>query len=302
MTVKIAVATHKKLNFNLTEYYVPVQVNAKQNGEWIGYVHDSDGSNISEKNSSYCELTVLYWLWKNSDANIKGLCHYRRFFSNNPLLTISELDICADNSISDHILSDKQIENCLLEYDAIVAKPYRPYPDNEYTDLRRWCYESDIVTLRKVLSHKYPAYIEVFDKVMESTNISHFNMIIAKSTLFDQYANWLFDLLSEYEKSSNIQNYDTQHKRLYGYVAEALLNVYLQKNEINVKYAKIVSPSSYINYPSGRLKLLSIRKRVEQVFMFTKTYRLIEGIYKLLKPEEFAKYAACSEAMKKGTR
>ena len=31
-----------------------------------GYTGDDTGDNISLKNRNYCELTGLYWLWKNN--------------------------------------------------------------------------------------------------------------------------------------------------------------------------------------------------------------------------------------------
>ena len=78
--VKVIVATHKKYSFPNDKMYMPIQVGAKLN-EDLGYQKDSIGYNISEKNPYYCELTALYWAWKNLETDYLGLVHYRRYFS-----------------------------------------------------------------------------------------------------------------------------------------------------------------------------------------------------------------------------
>ena len=60
--------------------YIPVRCGAvydeRENVTMLG---DDTGDNISEKRMSYCELTVLYWAWKNVDADYYGLCQDCRY-------------------------------------------------------------------------------------------------------------------------------------------------------------------------------------------------------------------------------
>ena len=60
--------------------YLPVQVGAEKK-ESLGYARDNEGENISKKNPNYCELTGLYWAWKNLDAEYLGLAHSQTLYS-----------------------------------------------------------------------------------------------------------------------------------------------------------------------------------------------------------------------------
>ena len=87
MDIKLIVATHKKYWMPEDPMYLPIHVGAEgktdENGSPLdlGYVKDNTGDNISSKNANYCELTGLYWAWKNLTADYIGLVHYRRQFT-----------------------------------------------------------------------------------------------------------------------------------------------------------------------------------------------------------------------------
>ena len=80
MSIKIIVAAHKKYWMPTDPVYLPVHVGA-EGKDSIGYTPDNTGENISAKNPYFCELTGLYWAWKNLDADFIGLVHYRRYFT-----------------------------------------------------------------------------------------------------------------------------------------------------------------------------------------------------------------------------
>ena len=80
-TVKILVASHKPYWMPSDPLYQPVQVGAAQHEHLEGFAHDDEGDSISEKNPRYCELTALWWGWRNLSCDWLGLVHYRRHFA-----------------------------------------------------------------------------------------------------------------------------------------------------------------------------------------------------------------------------
>lgn len=219
MDVKVFVATHKKAKFPQdTNLYIPIQVGA-ENKEDLGYLKDNSGENISDKNSNYCELTALYWVWKNNRSDIVGLVHYRRYFFKKSF-----------SKDFKNLLSKKDIEDMMKTFDIILPK--KEYI-SKYNLKEQWYKihnKKDLEICREIIKEKYPDYIQTFDDVFNKHSFYAFNMFIAKKEIINNYCKWLFDILFDIEKKVDISSYDKYNQRIFGFLSERLFNVWLTKN------------------------------------------------------------------------
>lgn len=223
--IKIYVATHKKAAMPEQAIYQPIRVGAALNKEDFGYVRDDTGDNISNKNKNFCELTATYWILKNDHSDIVGLTHYRRYFfkkwKNNELT---------------NVLDEQDIREILKEKDIIVPNKTFIIKHNAEKSWEKTHIKKDYDECRKIISEKYPDYLDAFNKFSKSRLLYICNMFIARKEIYDEYYNWLFDILFELEKRTDISNYDDYNKRLFGFMSERLFNVWLIKHkELKVK-------------------------------------------------------------------
>ena len=223
---EIYVVTHKKFEQPKDDMYIPIQAGASIN-ENLGYLTDNVGDNISEKNKNYCELTALYWMWKNCKADIVGLTHYRRYFFKKRF----------DNKI-EKIIDEEYIKKILNDYDLIIPEPEYVLKYTVGQEYKLKHHEKDLKNCRNIVKNKYPEYLQYFDKVMDSRILYQYNMLITNKKLFDNYCTWLFDILFELEKITDLSGYDDYNKRIYGFLSERLFNVWLLKNN-NLKIKEL---------------------------------------------------------------
>ena len=223
MNIKIIVASHKKYWMPADDIYLPLHV-GKEGKADIGFIGDNTGDNISNKNANYCELTGLYWAWKNLPAEYIGLCHYRRYFTrSNP---------CSCSKKKQVILTKAEWEELLNKHPIIVPDKRKYYIETNRSHYNHSHYAKDLDMTEKIIQEKYPQYSEAFSKVMERTWAHMFNMFVMRRDYFDEYCNWLFDVLQELEKRTDITDYDVVEARIYGYISELLLDVWLETNKL----------------------------------------------------------------------
>lgn len=231
MDIKILVATHKKYWMPKDEVYLPIHVGKKGKGD-LGYIGDDTGDNISYKNPNYCELTALYWAWKNLSCEYIGLCHYRRYFSHR----------CISRNLEDkrkHIFQKRDYEKLLIKYDMILPKKRNYYIETVRSQYNHAHYKKDLDKVENIIKEFYPEYMNSFYNVMNSKSLYIYNMFVMKKSLFDKYCLWLFDILFVLEKEIDISEYDKYNKRIYGFLAERLFNVWIDKQKLSFKEEKI---------------------------------------------------------------
>jgi len=225
MNIKILVAAHKEYRMPEDTMYLPIHVGKEISELPLPYIGDNTGEHISEKNPNYCELTALYWAWKNLDADYIGLSHYRRHFVlHKPGLLCNDKFAC--------ILSSTEVEPILQNYSMILPKPRNYYIETNYSHFIHAHPAESMELTKKILGDRYPAYLPAFEKAMNSTKAHRFNMFIMKKELFHDYCDWLFSILFELEDQLDISSYNAYNKRIFGFISERLLDVYLEKEKI----------------------------------------------------------------------
>lgn len=216
--VKIIIAVHKKYQMPIDSMYLPVHVGAVGK-ESIGYQRDDEGDNISDLNPYFCELTGLYWAWKNLDADYIGLVHYRRHFTMHPHA----------KDLWNAVLKENEIKNDFKKIKVFVPYKRRYYIETLYSHYAHTHYISQLDETKKVIKERCPEYVEAFDKVMKRRWGYMFNMMIMKWTLFDSYCIWLFDILFELRNKLGEDGLTAFHSRYYGRISEIIFNVWLEQ-------------------------------------------------------------------------
>ena len=252
MIIKIFVAAHKPCQLPENSCYYPIQVGAAGKSS-ISYaecgrgdiegnlLRDDAGENISQLNPYFCELTGIYYIWKNIDADAVGLCHYRRFF------TLRKRQ--AGKDFYRGILNDDEASMLMESADIIVPRQNRYYIETLYSHYGHSHDSSHLDAAREIIADKYPEYLPYVDQVYSQTHGCMYNMNIMKKQLFDEYCQWLFDILTDLEGVVEYKSLDAFQARLFGRVSELLFNVWLAKKrdegvvirEVPVIYAEKIN-------------------------------------------------------------
>lgn len=250
--IKILVCYHKKDTLFKNEVLTPIHCgralaleraktdkNQQKNCEWLlkNTIGDDTGDNISLKNQTHCELTALYWAWKNYDAlgnpEYIGLVHYRRLLDFLDKYPSKEFAQCIN-------MKDWGLENIrkvVDPIDVVLPKPFDFKKEGkticeQYADSHNI---EDLNTVISIMQEKYPdTNMEVIDEYLNDYKSAMCNMFVMKRELFFEYCSWLFNILESAENRIQISE-DTYQKRVFGFLAERMFNMFILQKQSEVK-------------------------------------------------------------------
>lgn len=239
------------------------------NVDLLQFPGDNTGDNISLKKEHFSELSVMYWAWKNVDADYYGLCHYRRYFAfpkEENLQYISEYidkDIYPKGQgfiVYPHItpraielfgLDEKSMRAEIENTDVILRKPIdvRELDNLGYTCAMHGREKNkpshnidDVHKLIQIIHEKYPEYDQIVKNYYNGPYGQWFDCFIMKKEIFFPFCQWLFDILFELEKRIDYSKYNYQMIRATAYLSEDLFGIYFKKAALDKAFKITYKP------------------------------------------------------------
>ena len=264
--LKILVAYHKKTTLFKNDIFIPIHLGRtlkeketkdgkvlKEDYNWLieNMIGDDTLDNISDKNREYCELTGIYWAWKNYDKlgnpDYIGFMHYRRIFDfldkSKPLpinkdLGLPELEYLDDEIFKEYYDKDK-ILDIVKENKYIISEHHKSNPYNHYKTASKYLHIEDYDKCLQLIEKYFPEYKEASD-IYNKGNKSYFcNMFIMPKNEFFSLCDFLFKIIFKLQKEIDFSNYNIQSSRVLAYISEWLVAIFFTnlkiKNNIEIK-------------------------------------------------------------------
>ena len=252
--------------------YIPIRCGAIRDSKQKNILGDDTGDNISDKSSRYSEFTVQYWIWKNTDADYIGLCHYRRYLAFNKIRFIKPnghnmYEIPYLNTFFAKRLglcNYKKLKSEISKYD-IVTSEYAnvkkmPTPNGfKKTVYEHWVAHDKVLLearyidkMMELLQVKYPNLYPYANEYLNGSSHRGFNCFILKRELFQQLCEFEYDILFEMEQRVFGGRNQVKLTRTCAYLGEILYGIYIYYLEQQLQYKeKCLQLTLFLDTQSG---------------------------------------------------
>jgi hypothetical protein len=236
----ILVCCHNKQNILETKNIKPILVGAEISKLDIYPYKDNIGDdNISIRNPNYNELTAMYWAWKNLSADITniGFFHYRRYLSLRNTIAPAKF-LTNARILMEYVFGYSQnlIEKLSQEFDIILPLKQKPTLINKGVAKNlnmgehfvRAHSQKVVDEVRNIILEKMPEYKTALEVSLNEKSCYFKNIFIMKKEYFNNYMTFMFNVLFEFE-ARNKNNEIASQARINGFIAERLINIYVNK-------------------------------------------------------------------------
>lgn len=239
--ITVGVAAHKPYQMPTDPCYLPIHVGRALHPEVAAqmgprFVGDDTGDSISALNATYCELTALWWLWKNCDSDYKGLVHYRRHLASGNPARRRETDPL------DRVATGEELMALLADHDAVLPRRRRYYVETMRSHWDHTQPPEQLSEAVRVVEDLEPSYSAALEKALSARGAHMFNMMVMSADAFDSYCAWLFPLLSELTSRLDPAQYPPFQARYPGRISELLLDAWLTVNGVTYAELPTLSP------------------------------------------------------------
>lgn len=243
-STKIFVVYHKPSPVFESDIFVPIQVGAQGSAWNSGFVRDDSGDNISSKNPFYCELTGLYWAWKNylpahPEVDCIGLCHYRRFL--NPFQRGKDGFPFRPESFSRFAKTfarwdSHEMDRLYHQTDVVLPAKinlrkswlYDRKGESVYSQLAKRKLSGAIGAMIAELIRRHPDHSDDFRRFFLGPEFHCCLTFVMKRNAFLPFAEWLFAFLGDLATIPDERiRANVLSSRVPGYLAERLVDVWL---------------------------------------------------------------------------
>ncbi|MFW7269136.1 DUF4422 domain-containing protein [Gluconacetobacter sp. Hr-1-5] len=236
MDIKIYVYHHTNTNIHRNRYFEPIQGGrAIANVKFAGMIGDDTGDTISARNREWCELTVLYWIWKNTQHDYVGLNTEKSYLIFSELAhqkisilnkNIEFIDFCSQN-----------IESSCQNHTILTAPLCKIHPHSAASHVQtfyeNYCFEhekKDIDCVLTLIKNNFSVYYEA--ALLTAHIDSKFNSenILLRRDIFDQYCDFIFSVLFLFERTVDTSHRNNEQKKVFKFIYSFLSTVFLMKH------------------------------------------------------------------------
>lgn len=231
--------------------------------EYNGIQGDDTGDNVSSMRRILNEFTVMYWAWKNSDADYMGLCHYRRFLNFTSKLYGKEhqdangeviIDSMADVNLSAcGLLDENNIYSCIQDYDIIVNRSYditKVINDTCRCAKEAWekrspqyLKKAEFDILLGAIKEYSPEYYNDAKEYMRGKKFRGFNCFVMKKEYFNELCEFVFPILFYLTEKFEVENKSMTQNRAPAYAGEWLYSIWVyhmqKKKSLKIKECQL---------------------------------------------------------------